>query len=172
MKLNYSQKNFPAPRLGRRYRPLYLSRMILFSLINPGSVYSSPRGLLSIPSSGKRTTKPPHSRLHSLKHIWDHKPFSFIWWNLSSVTRHCKSPQGGRERTREEEPRVEGQEGSSRGSLLGERLPQWLALHYLVSHVVLCACRCLMGCNGIANVRPHILLGSFSPLSLFKKRQQ
>lgn len=60
---------------------------------------------------------------------------SSIWWNLTSdIDWESKSRWG----------RNGGEEaGSDKGSLPSEWLPQWLALHYHVSHIVLCAPPCL-----------------------------
>lgn len=83
------------------------------------------------------TTNPPLC-LHSHKHGWDKNTFSFIL----SVTLYCQSRKKGGEDLNEAS-RVKGWERKGKGSLLLEWLPQWLTLHYLVSHVVLCAQLCL-----------------------------
>lgn len=52
-----------------------------------------------------------------------------------------KACEEGGTKQKNEECKDEKEKG--KGSPLRERLPQWLALHYLVSHVVLCAWLCL-----------------------------
>lgn len=90
----------------------------------------------------RRATETSHSHLQSQQHSWQPKHIHLCGGVSRPRSTHAKKRINSRWGRSGGEKEVDGK-GSDKGSLPSEWLPQWLALHYHLSRIVLCAPPCL-----------------------------